>query len=516
MIVEERRGPAYRTVFTKRCILVALLIVLLYVSLACLCIGTATPWNDEAWYTSPSLSLIKNGNTGTPFLESAGKFWTGINQRTYWVLPLYFFAQVPWFEIFGFSLTTARAFAVLWGLTALLCWSLIVFRLTSDIGMSLVTAAIVACDYQFVTQTSLARMDAMAIALTSLSILLFLSLRERNLLWAVALSQTAVVAAGLTHPSMGVPAFCVVLFITLYLDFRRIRFQHVLVAIVPFTVGAAFWWWYISPAPNLFRSQFFGNVTDIDRLGGFAHPFTAIRREIGRYLMMAGFGEGRSIATRLKAIPILIRLAAVAAVVAISATRRDRGIRTLLGLLAVYLLCMTFYENTKEVKYAINTIGVFDSLTAVGLVFLFRQGKLRRAISVIGAATLLLTSVTGLLYVGLVKDDYRREFLPASDFLKRTAQTNDLILASSEFGFPLGFNRNIVDDSSFTYNSHKVPKFIVISPGYEAVLHNYPALSVFVGRMLARNYKLVYSHDQYLIYEYGNRYSHARSSQTTP
>jgi Dolichyl-phosphate-mannose-protein mannosyltransferase len=488
----------------KRCVFIALAIVLLYLILAGVCIETAVPWNDEAWYTSPSLSLISNGTTGTPYLETAGKFWKGINQRTYWVAPLYFFVQAPWFKAVGFSLTSARVFAVCWGLTTLLCWAFIVYKLSGDTLMALVTMALLACDYQFVEQTSLARMDAMAIAMAALGILLYLLLRERQLIWACFASEAAVVASGLTHPSIGVPAFCVVGFLILYLDRRRLRVPQVVVSLVPFLVGAAFWWWYISPAPDLFRAQFFGNVTDIDRLGGFAHPLKAMTREIGRYLSMAGFGEGRSPLTRLKMIPVLIRFAAVIALLLTPAARTHKGIRTLLWLLGVYLLCMTFYENTKEVKYAINTVGIYAAVTAACLTYFWRQRPALKPVLAAATALLMVTGVSGLLYVGLRKDEYRNDFLPAAEFLRRSACSTDLILASSEFGFPLGFKRNIVDDSSFTYNSHRVPKFIVVGPGYENVLLHDGRLSRFLTDMLSRHYALAYSHGNYSIYKYRN------------
>lgn len=151
MPTEEALRAAPASVARKRSVLVALGIALLYLALSGICIETATPWNDEAWYTSPSLNLISNGTTGTPYLETAGRFWKGINERTYWVAPVYFFAQVPWFEVVGFSLRSATVFAVCWGLVALLCWGLIAYKLTEDVVMALLTMGLIACDYQFVT-----------------------------------------------------------------------------------------------------------------------------------------------------------------------------------------------------------------------------------------------------------------------------------------------------------------------------------------------------------------------------
>ena len=130
-------------------------ILILYLGLATGRALSTQPWNDEAWYTSPSLSLIKNGTTATPLLEPVGHFWKGIDQRTYWVVPLVFYEQVPWFEIFGFSLLSARLHAMAWGLVALFSWGWIVHKLTGDRAMAFATMAALACDYQFVSQTAL-------------------------------------------------------------------------------------------------------------------------------------------------------------------------------------------------------------------------------------------------------------------------------------------------------------------------------------------------------------------------
>src|SRR3954452_1053524 len=164
-------------------------IVILYAVLALGRALSTQPWNDEAWYASPSLSLVQHGNTGTPLLETTGKFWKGMNQITYWVVPLQFFVQVPWIELFGAGLITMRCFAIFWGLIALLAWTRIVFLLSRSIPAALLAALFLACDYQFASQMALARMDAMAVALASLALLFYLELRTERFLRAVAISQ---------------------------------------------------------------------------------------------------------------------------------------------------------------------------------------------------------------------------------------------------------------------------------------------------------------------------------------
>src|SRR3954452_4870866 len=373
-------------------------IVILYAVLALGRALSTQPWNDEAWYASPSLSLVQHGNTGTPLLETTGKFWKGINQVTYWVVPLQFFVQVPWIKLFGFSLLIMRLHAMVWGLIALLAWGRILYNLTGDMVVALTTMLFIACDYQFASQMSLARMDAMALALASLAILSYLELRKRNLNWAIFTSQLAVVACGLTHPTAGVPAFVALLFLTLYLDFRRIRIPQVSVAVVPYLLGAAFWGWYISLAPDLFRAQFFGNVTDIDRLGGFAHPLRAIVREVGRYMGMSGFGPTMNPLYRIKTIAVLTYFIAVIGLFASSEMRSQKGIRTLLVLWSVYFLALTFYDNTKEVKYAIHIVAFYDAILAIWIAYSLTKGTAQRLLAAACGLAFVLVSVGGVAY----------------------------------------------------------------------------------------------------------------------
>jgi 4-amino-4-deoxy-L-arabinose transferase-like glycosyltransferase len=479
-------------------------IVIVYFALAMGRAYSTQPWNDEAWYASPSWSLIHHGNTGTPIIETTGKFWKGMDHITYWVVPLQFFVQVPWIEVFGFGLITMRMFAICWGLIALLAWTRIAFLLSGSIVAALLTALFLACDYQFDSQMALARMDAMAVAFATLAILAYLELRNKRFLWAVVLSQAAVVACGLTHPTAGVPAFVAVLVLTLVLDFSRIRVVHVAAALVPYLLGVAFWGWYISYAPDLFRAQFFGNVTDIDRLGGFAHPFRAMEREVGRYIGMSGFGPMMNPLYRIKTIAVLTYFVAVLGLFTSAEMRRQRGIRTLLVLWSVYFLAMTFYDNTKEVKYAIHIVAFYDAILAIWIAYALTKGTAQRLLAIACGLAFVVVSVGGVAYTSLVKDDYHHMYLPTAEFLRHEAAPQDLIMAGSEFGFALGFDRKMVDDTDFTYQTHKKPAFIVLSNGYRGVLiHDrtiHPEIVAYFSNLL-QSYEPVFSRGEYQVFE---------------
>jgi 4-amino-4-deoxy-L-arabinose transferase-like glycosyltransferase len=493
-------------------------IVAVYLTLALGRALSSQPWNDEAWYTSPSWNLIHHGSTGTPIIETTGKFWKGMDRITYWVVPLEFFVQVPWIKVFGFGLVTMRLFAISWGLIALQACTRIVFLLTGNILAALSTALLLACDYQFASQTALARMDAMAVALATLAILAYLELRQTRFTEAIALSQAAVVACGLTHPTAGVPVFVAVLVLTVTLDIKRVRLSHLAVAVVPYLLGATFWGWYISYAPDLFRAQFLGNVTDIDRLGGFAHPLQAIQREFGRYMGMSGFGFALSPLYQIKLIAILTYFVAVIGLFANSDLRSREGTRTLLVLWSVYFLSLTFYDNTKEVKYAIHIVPLYDAVLGVWIAYSLMKKGAQRLLAAGCGVGFIIVSVGGLAYTSLMKDDYHQTYLPTAEFLKQEAAPSDLIMASSSFGFALGFDRNIVDDNDFTYKTHKRPVFIVINNGYRGVLlHNqiaHPEIVAYFNDLLLHKYQLVFTQGEYQVFESKEKLSGQRNGIT--
>lgn len=469
---------------------------------------TTEPWNDEAWYASPSLMWIQHGHAGTPLIEThGGRFWKGIDQWTYWVPPLQIMAQVPWFELFGFSLLTARLFSMAWGLVALTAWYLIVRKLTSDTWTAAVAVFLLACDYQFVSQTALDRMDAMSLGLASLAIVSYLYLRKRNFTAAILVSQACVVGCGLTHPTPGVPAFVLILFLTLYLDWRKLRWTHAALVVIPYAIGAAVWGLYISLGGfDLFRAQFFGNVVDMDRLGGFRHPFTAIFRELAiRYRGMSGFDAGMNPLYRIKVIGVLIYFASVIAALAIPALRRRPGVRLLLWMWGVMFTVMAVYDYTKEIKYGLHIVPFYDALAAIVLVWLWRQLAGHRLIGAALAAVFIVVQIGGLGYTILIKNDYAHSYLPAANFISRTAPRNSLVMAGSEFGFALGFDRNIVDDHSIGYYTGERPDFVMIGDGYRGQIEHgriaNPEIYTYIQNLLNHSYDLIYSQARYQIFE---------------
>jgi 4-amino-4-deoxy-L-arabinose transferase-like glycosyltransferase len=467
------------------------------------------PWNDESWYTTPAINLILHGHTGTSYLETTQRFFVGLNERTYWVAPLHFFVQAAWLKVFGIGLMSARVHALFWGAVALLAWGGIAYRLTGARVIALLTMFLLACEYQFVSQSALARMDAMAVAFASLGILAYLYFRERNLMLAVLLSQAGVAACGVTHPTPGVPALAAVVALSLYYDWRRIRVPHVLVAALPYLIGAAAWGWYISLAPEYFRAQFFGNVEDMDRLSGLQNPLLAITREYIRYAGMAGLGPGQHPLYKIKVVTILVYVISVAVLLIDSRTRRDPVIRPLLLLWGVYALTLAVYENTKATMYGFSLVPFYVALTAIAVARWWTRGGAWQAAAAACVVLLTVVGSGGLLYTSVIKNDYHRIYLPLAEFIRTEANPNDTIFASSEFGFALGHDSKIVDDLFLGYYSRKSPDLIVLNPKQEQSLGKNgwvdAAPHEYVKNLLDRHFTRVYSRGGYAVYRRNGR-----------
>jgi hypothetical protein len=220
---------------------------------------------------------------------------------------------------------------------------------------------------------------------------------------------------------------------------------------------------------------------------------------------MAGFGSDMNPLYRIKLAVIGVYAVALLATFRDKETKYDPGIRTILWLWTVYFLALMFYDNTKDVKYAVHILPLFDAMLAIWIVKWWALRAFRRIAAASAGLVFVPISAGGLVYTCFVQDSYQRYYLPTADFLRHRATRGDLILAGSEFGFALGFDSNLVDDNEFTYYSRKVPVFIVMSRGYRGFLDHLrtarPNVYWYVEQMLGRHYRLVYDNPEYEVYE---------------
>ncbi len=100
------------------------LIILIFISFAVASSLTYRPEVDEGMFASPAMNLAAEGYMGTTVLDTSGTNLTRIEQRTYWVMPL-FLVNAAFFKVFGASLFTMRLVSKFWGIILLILFILL-------------------------------------------------------------------------------------------------------------------------------------------------------------------------------------------------------------------------------------------------------------------------------------------------------------------------------------------------------------------------------------------------------
>ena len=479
--------------------LIVLIILLAYLALS---IGTAhalRPWVDEGWHGAPAWSLAYRGYMGTPsFVEPELK---DVDRYTYWIMPLYPVIQAGWYRIFTFSLGSMRALSVVGGLVGLVAWTLVFRRLTGDTIGALLFMALMACDYTCLTAAGTGRPDVMAFAFQAAAFATYLYWRDKNLSLAILISQTFVVASGLTHPNGGMLSFLGVLWLVIYFDRARIRVAHVALAAVPYAVGSLGWGAYIAKDPSAFVAQYGYQVALRSHV--VLSPWTALRDEVvSRYLIAMGLGghsPGSVGPHYLKALIFVGYALSIAGLLAVPSLRREKATRVLLGLIGIYFVFYTFFEGTKAHYYLIY---VLYPLTAALVVFV-RWGwqnysRARPAFTVV-IAGLFLVQVGGAIY-RIRRDAWHKEYLPAVVFLQAHAKPGDLVVGSHELGFTIGFQDNFVDDHLLGLQTGKLPNIIFVEEIYrgrfDTLQLKHPDQFLQLQKLLS-NYHVIYDNQLY-------------------
>jgi len=478
--------------------------ILAYTALAVALARARKPWNDEAMSASAGYSLATRGYLANPLFDENDPAMRGIHRHVYYILPGQMIIMALWYRIVGFSLFTTRVLSMLW--TAILFCALyrLVRILSSNAMLALLATALTALDYQIVSAASFGRYDTMVAALGFSAYALFLSLRERKFTLAVVGANTLVAAAAFTHPN-AVVYFLGLWFLILFYDWRRIRVTQVALAALPYLIGGAALGWYILQDIPDFKAQILGNTGH--RVGLF-HPVQSIIDEIQvRY--MAAYGLASYLPghappfVRVKAIALLGYLAGVAGCLLTPSIREQAGFRVLLMLTGVHFLFFTLYEGMKFNYYLVHMLPFYLSLLAVFVYYLWSRRPVLKLAVAGGVAVIVAVGVGGAL-MRVHVNDMGNAYDPAVAFVKQHAGPNDLIFASSSFGFGYGFRPNLVDDISFGLFSGWRPRFIVMEEIYEGNAQlsqiNAPAVDAHYRKLMA-DYRVVYNNGSYKVLE---------------
>lgn len=502
---ESRRGFLAST---RSRVLFAAAVVAVYVSLTVANALTQRPRIDEGFFASPAYDLITRGSMGTTVFSDGDPFLKGIREHTYWVPPLDLLAQAACYKIAGFSIFNMRMLATMWALVALGAWCLIVRSLTRDSRIALLAMAMIGLDYTFILCGASGRMDMMSAALGFSGLASYLTLRERHFTLAVLASNAFASASGFTHPVGGYLTVAGVVFLTLYFDRKRIKPRHVMLAAIPYLIGAAGWGWYLMKAPEAFLAQFGTNAKMDGRLNGLTAPWMGVYREItDRYFVSFGLGphsQGNTGPIFLKLFILLAYVAGVAGALLTKAIRSNRNYRALMYLAGIYFLLMSILDYQKAYYYLIHILPFYGALFVLWMAWCWRERFLPRAAIVATAGAVLLLQVGGAAYHDKM-NTYARSYQPAVDWMKGRVLPQDSIIGSSAFGFGLGFDSNLQDDIRLGYYTGKRPRYIIVNEEYEWVFRNYettaPGVYRFIVERLRNEYRPVYDYAGVQIYE---------------
>lgn len=468
---------------------------------------TNRPQIDEGMFASPALNLSREGFFGTTVLETGHTKLTRIEQRTYWVMPLFLLNASASFKAFGFSLFTMRLVSILWGLIFVFAGYLIALKLSGNKNIALLGAAFLACDYMVLDTASQARPDMMCAALGFSAIAAFLVWRERNFSLAVLSSQTLVVLAGLTHPN-GILAFFAVVFLTLFFDFKQIKLKHLAVGLIPYLIGGACFGFYVLQDPQAFKDQFIDNARMGGRTGGFASPVSAILREFTeRYPHAFGLqanSGGHSGPIFLKSLILVGYALGFLGVLFTKQLRQNKNYRALLILTVIYFVWIALMDGQKQTYYIIQLVPFYLIMLAVFLNFLWRKSFVPRPVIALGASGLLLLGIGGMA-LRIKQNTYGNFYNPMIAFLKENSTENDLVTGGAENGFGLGFPTNHIADGLFGFRTGKRPKFIIYDSAVEnswrdSKIYN-PEFYEYLPRLLKEEYRIAYENDAFKIYE---------------
>ena len=483
-------------------------IILIYLVIGSLTVFAQQPVGDEGPFASPAINFFREGHLGMSVKEVEGTRWTRMDERTFWQPPLYYLAQVAWYFYFGEGIFSMRFLSIHFGLIALLALFSIMEKITGSRATALLAVFLMAIDFVFIGEASHGRMDMMSEALALTGFACYVTYREKNLHYAILSGNTLVVLSGLTHPN-GILAFIALTFMTIYLDRGRITPKYCLIAAIPYILGAIGWGVYIMQDPQAFIAQFGGNMSG--RLPDSFSIIKSIRSEIfERYLFAYGIADGSAGIGKLRA--LILAAYVMGLIASIFAVRRsiDRWGRSILYLLGIYFLGLTFLIGNRSTHYIIYIMPFYLIPLATSISFYWQESRKFR-LAIAAGIIILCCLQTGVNARRIQRNEYEKVYLPVVEQVKSLFDGSDYIMGPAAFGFAFDFQPYFVDDPTLGFYSGKVPDIIIIDAGYLRWFEIFGAVNPdkhkdtqrileHVRNLLENEYSAEYANSDYTVY----------------
>lgn len=457
------------------------------------------PWSDEGWFSSASYNLAHRGFFGTTVLEPARQHLTRIDQRTYWVMPLFLLAQAGWYMIAPETIFWTRAFTIIWAFWALFAFWHFVAHVAPDPRLASLATSLLALSYIFIDNSAFARPDMMCLTLGLAGLAVYVTYRQTHFIVALTVSNGLVAASCVTHPN-GVFHALGLLGLLVWFDFHRLSLTVLTVVLCPYGVAAAAWGVYIAQDPSAFMDQFTANAANNDRWRTSLNPFAIIANEI-KYRYLPAFGVATGGVAMLKLFSLAAYIAGSLSNALMSRFRARPGTKLLLLLLVVYLVAMALF-NQKLSYYLVHILPWYIALLAAWIIGVWDARKDSRTRVAVGVVLLICVEVGGI-YVKAYQRSYVASQRSAMEFVKRIAQPGDRIVGSASLLYELNFDTRLIDDASLGLHSGRQPDIIVVDAlyriQYEAWKETSPRDMGEIGRILSK-YRRRYVNGEYAIY----------------
>lgn len=484
-----------------------LLIVAGYLALALLTVRSRMPYRDEAWFASPALSLIENGNMGSPILEEQSRFsgmrpdarLTRIGTRTYWIMPLHALSQAAWYELFGFGLIATRLHSLAWGLLALGACGLLMWRLSEDAVATTLALGLIGSDFMFVTMSAHGRMDVMSAALGYAALAWYVWNREAHFTRAVTGSSALASAAIFTHPE-GLLAVAGVAALVLLRDLRRVKLRDVALAALAFGLFAGAFGLYCLQDWTAAHDQLTSNTVDRFRL--LAHPLDGLRTALATYLSTYGFGLQAPPSQRVMILTPLFFVLAIALAWSTPGIRRDPGRRSILVLACLYPVFSALVDGVKLSFYLVHVTPLYAMVVAMVATEYWRASGTRGRLAVSAGLAALVSVQVAPAFGRAWVNPRASVFAPAIAAIEGAIGPRGKVIGSAELAFGLGFDR-VTDDRILGFESGARPEAIAISSDYAIdleALRAEPELARHFDRILGEEYEQTFRNSEYTVF----------------
>jgi len=456
---------------------------------------TRAPWWDEGVFADVALTFRYQGHLGSTTLAPHGYLnLPSVDRYTYWQMPLYLTVVGVLLRAMPADIESIRLFSVLCGCIYLVGWFVFVRCLSRNDTLTLVVVSLIALDYSFVATSSDGRMDMMAAALGQAALALYMYFRESSWKLAVFLAACCGAAAFFTHPAALIPNAMLLALVSL--DWKRIRWSGLLLAMIPYLIGVGVCVWYILQAPQIFVAQ---RHAELYRTSSFTSTLWNLVNDAGERYVYYYF-SGLAGINKLKVLSLFFAVAGIVGLIFVSRPALKETRRVLLVFSAIAYLALAVIDNMKLPVYFIYSMPVFTACGAVWMYEWWIRGGTRRLLATGLFVASAAATIGGFSYK-IYKNDYRNEYLPAIAEVRKDLRPGYLLMAGSELGFGLGFRPPLTDDRYLGYFSGSRPQIYVMNDYYVGMPE--PALErawASSRQTLREHYHLAFQNALYKIY----------------